>query len=368
MYSDDDLDAAIEAGVLEKRAVHAFRGFMEARQDGRLADEEHFRLLTGFNDIFVSIAVALVLVGVITFGLYIGLILILVGVIPSENLISSEDLMNFGVASFFCAGTSWLLGEYFIRRRRMALPSILLLFGFVGGVFFFGLSLGSNRMSIFNSGGGWLIRTDYLILFASVIAAGSAWLHWRRFKVPITIATGTIAVCMVALWLAVTLIPNAEQYLGWLILLAGLCVFAFAMKWDSSDRTRSTRRSDVAFWLHFLAAGMIVHPVFALLPSAETTAVGVAVVLAVYAVLAVVALIVDRRPILVSALAYVLYTVTGAVSSSDYEEEIYAIDWALIALPIGSALLLFSAFWPQARRWVVRQLPDGVRARVPEVS
>jgi hypothetical protein len=346
MYSDDDLDAAIEAGVLEKRAVHAFRGFMEARQDGRLADEEHFRLLTGFNDIFVSIAVALVLVGVIAFG----------------------GSVHFGVASFFCAGTSWLLGEYFIRRRRMALPSILLLFGFVGGVFFFGQSLGSNRMNIFASDDSWLIRTDYRILFASVIAAGGAWLHWRRFKVPITIATGTIAVCMVALWLAVTLIPNAEQYLGRLILLAGLCVFAFAMKWDSSDRTRSTRRSDVAFWLHFLAAGMIVHPVFALLPSAETTAAGVAVVLAVYAVLAVVALIVDRRPILVSALAYVLYTVINAVSSQNYEGNIDAMDWALIALPIGGALLLFSAFWPRARRWVVRQLPDGVRARVPEVS
>jgi hypothetical protein len=31
------------------------------------------------------------------------------------------------------------------------------------------------------------------------------------------------------------------------------------MWWDSSDRARLTRRSDVAFWLHLLAAPMIVQ-------------------------------------------------------------------------------------------------------------
>ena len=82
------------------------------------------------------------------------------------------------------------------------------------------------------------------------------------------------------------------------------------MRWDISDRSRQTRRSDVAFWLHLLAAPMIAHPLFAWLGIADGDTVGlggVVVVLAVYVVFGLVALAVDRRALLVSALAYVLF-------------------------------------------------------------
>ena len=38
-------------------------------------------------------------------------------------------------AGLFVAGTAWGLAEFFTRQRRMALPSIMLLLAFVGGVF-----------------------------------------------------------------------------------------------------------------------------------------------------------------------------------------------------------------------------------------
>jgi hypothetical protein len=41
-----------------------------------------------------------------------------------------------------------------------------------------------------------------------------------------------------------------------------LVVFGIALRWDASDRERRTRRADVAFWLHLLAAPLLVHPVF----------------------------------------------------------------------------------------------------------
>ena len=41
---------------------------------------------------------------------------------------------------------------------------------------------------------------------------------------------------------------------------------------------------------------------------------------------------------------------------------------ALTALVIGSALLLLSAFWHQARAAIVRPLPEGIRARLPLVE
>ena len=59
-----------------------------------------------------------------------------------------------------------------------------------------------------------------------------------------------------------------------LVLTAGIGVFALAMWWDRSDRVRQTRRSDVAFWLHLLAAPMIAHPIFHLLGVTEGNDIG----------------------------------------------------------------------------------------------
>ncbi len=63
-------------------------------------DDERFRLVTGFNDIFVSIGVSLVL---------------------GDLWFISRP--HGGTAVVL---TSWALAEVFTRRLRMALPSILL--------------------------------------------------------------------------------------------------------------------------------------------------------------------------------------------------------------------------------------------------
>jgi hypothetical protein len=143
-------------------------------------------------------------------------------------------------------------------------------------------------------------------------------------------------------------------------------VFLLAMRWDSSDPRRETRRSDVAFWLHLLAAPMIVHPIFTLLglTTGEASAGEAAVVILVYIVLGLAALAIDRRALLVSALAYVLY----ALNSLFREYGAVELSVALTALVIGSALLLLSAFWTNARRAVVRPLPDRLQARLPVTS
>ena len=150
------------------------------------------------------------------------------------------------------------------------------------------------------------------------------------------------------------------------VLLLGIGVFLFAMRWDSSDPARVTRRSDVAFWLHLLAAPMIVHPVFTLLGLNDGTAtIGEGfVVIALYVALGLTALAIDRRALLVSALAYVLYAL------SELFKQVGAVELniALTALVIGSALLLLSAFWHQARSMVVHRLPAGLRTQLPNLD
>jgi hypothetical protein len=148
-----------------------------------------------------------------------------------------------------------------------------------------------------------------------------------------------------------------------LVLLLGVGVFLFAMWWDSSDRSRLTRRADVAFWLHLLAAPMIVHPIFTLLGLTSghiSIAEGLAVVL-LYIVLGITALAVDRRALLVSALAYVLYALNELFRQFGAVE----LNVALTALVIGSALLLLSAFWHQARATIVKPLPGALRDKLP---
>jgi hypothetical protein len=138
------------------------------------------------------------------------------------------------------------------------------------------------------------------------------------------------------------------------------------MRWDSSDPARVTRRADVAFWLHLLAAPMIVHPIFTLLGLNDGNATigeGLVVVL-LYVVMGITALAIDRRALLVSALAYVLFALNELFKQFGAIE----LNVALTALIIGSSLLLLSAFWHQAREAVVKPLPEVLRAKLPVVD
>src|SRR3546814_6267404 len=76
------------------------------------ADEEDFRRITGFNDICVSMAEVILRGAVAWVG---------------ESIYKA-------LAGAFVAASAWFLAEYFTRKRRMALPSIVLMLAFAGGV------------------------------------------------------------------------------------------------------------------------------------------------------------------------------------------------------------------------------------------
>ena len=64
MYSQNDLDEAVAAGALSPDAAASLRAFVDRQRSSPGVDEENFRLITGFNDIFVSIASAILLFAV----------------------------------------------------------------------------------------------------------------------------------------------------------------------------------------------------------------------------------------------------------------------------------------------------------------
>lgn len=364
MYSQQEIDDAVASGVISAEAADALRGHVQRQRSTVIADEEQFRLITGFNDIFVAIAAAILLFAVGWIGQWVGQA---TGLVISEH---GESGPSFLAPLAVCA-TAWGLALFFTARRRMALPSILLLLAFVGGVlvtsaFLLVQIIGPDRFS----------ENDQLLAavvggVSAAIAAGAAWIHWRRFHVPITVAAGAAAIAGLFLAVIVAIVQPGDSQtamnliLGFVLLL-GIGVFLFAMWWDASDRVRTTRRSDVAFWLHLLAAPMIAHPIFTLLglnSGSVSTGEGLLVV-GLYVLFGLTALAIDRRALLVSALAYVLYALTELFKQFGAVE----LNVALTALIIGSALLLLSAYWHQARRVVVNRLPSNLQERLPALD
>ncbi|WAT18866.1 hypothetical protein OZN62_04660 [Aurantiacibacter sp. MUD11] len=344
MYSEQDLRDAVAGGAITEEAARALRAHVAQVRRMPVTDEENFRLINSFNDIFVTIAAVLLLVAMAGIG----------------NAIVS------GLAGLLVAGAAWMMSEFFTRRRRMALPSIVLLLAFVGGIVAAPIEILSQTSFDENER-----LMGALVTGAFVAGAIGAWVHWKRFMVPITIAALAATAVAATIALIVTAIGPAmvtpDTVILPMVFVAGLAVFAFAMRWDISDRTRETRRSDVAFWLHLLAAPMIAHPLFHWLGITEGDVVGIGgvlLVLAVYVVFGLVALAVDRRALLVSALAYVLFALTSLFEDYGMVE----LSVALTALVIGSALLMLSAFWPGIRAVVVDKLPSDLREKLPVVG
>jgi hypothetical protein len=205
-----------------------------------------------------------------------------------------------------------------------------------------------------------------LVLAITAMIAAATWLHWRRFHVPITVAAGA-GVVVLALSACVNELILPEQAGGWLacLFVAGLAVFALAMRWDMSDPTRQTQRADVAFWLHLLAAPLLVHPIFSTLGSGAnlSVAAGLAIV-GLYVLLAAVSLLIDRRALMVSALVYVVYALNMLLKQ--FGE--MGMNFALTALLISSLLLTLSAFWHPCRMRLLAYVPQGWLRYLPSVG
>src|SRR6478609_11417533 len=184
MYSQQELDDAVASGVISADAANALRAHVQGERSTAIPDEEQFRLLTGFNDIFVSIAAAILLFAVGWIGQSVG---------QSAGL-AVDGAGPSPLAPLFVAIASWSLALFFTARRRMALPSILLLLTFVGGVlatagFLLVMLIGPQQFQGENE-----LLAAVVGGVSAAIAAGAAWVHWRRFHVPITVAAGAAAV------------------------------------------------------------------------------------------------------------------------------------------------------------------------------
>ena len=346
MISDATLGSAVDQGILTAAQVEQLIAL--ERQSARRTepvDDEKLRFISGFGDVFVTMGLAL-FVGALGYFIH---------------QAGGPTIMWAGIAA-----AAWALAEFFTRRRRMALPSIVLLVTFAVSCY---LALYSIAFAQVTSKAAAAAFVDIAapvagaLVIASLATALLVALHYGRFRVPITVAAGVAAIVAAIIGVVFFLAPAfAERAFSYFILVAGILIFALAMRFDMSDPMRLTRRTDIAFWLHLLAAPMIVHSLISNLMQAYSLDVAHAVViLVIFLVLGLVALLVDRRAMLVSGLSYAGYAFGALIRQAGLSNETVP----LTLLVLGAFVLLLSAGWRPLRGALTKLLPQDLVRRLP---
>lgn len=332
MIRDEHIDIAVAEGILSAEQARQLRALAnrDAVQKADLdvspnPDDERFRLIGGFNDVFVTIGLALLVSGLFTLASVFGL------------------LPGFAI---LCLAAAWGLSEFFARRMRLALPSIALALMFAIGAGYGGATVGT------------LVSPDLALTVAALAVVAGAILHERRFGVPVNWAIGAVGLVYAIAYTITLMAPDwAERNWHVMFALFGLATFSVALRVDASDVTRSTRRSDIAFWLHLVAAPLIVHGTIPLFAGAAEgmNATQAFAVLGIYALLGLVAVIIDRRALLVSGLLY-----AGVALGYLLTEKVQAdVGSSLTLLALAVLVLSLSAGWRTLRRTLIPRLPLG---------
>lgn len=332
MATRQELQAAADAGVIAPEQVEALERFLSQRAT---VGEEDLRFIRNFHDVFLSI----------------GLGLLAIGISVAISVVVDESGRLTAYSYFAGAGVMWLLAEYFARRKRLFLPAITISIAFVGFVFWgtagllFSNDIDLDRM------------TDLPVWAAGAFTAAAA-LFWLRFRLPFSlllVAFGTTFTAIAALgrldaqWI--------EETFPLMVLGGGGLSFLAAVAFDARDPERATRASDNAFWLHMAAAPMILFGLIGALFGFDgmDPAKATAILLTVGA-LGLVALAINRRALLVSALIYTGVSIGAILKQFTPDDGVTA---AATLLLLGAGVVLLGAGWHGARRLLLKFLPAG---------
>ena len=264
---------------------------------------------------------------------------------------------------------SLVLAEIFVRRQRLALPAFTLTVTFMIGSFY----LASRLLD------GAPPETKTPLLLAIGFAA-LALFYWR-YRVPVALAC-LIASGIGALFtLTLTAIAGDGDYMqidprlvGLVSLGFALLSFAIAMRFDTLDPGRVTRRSDVAFWLHLVTAPALLFSLLLLifinfrLWESHGTANAI-ITIVIVAGMMLVGILIDRRAFVTSgliSLGVAVYYIF--VHESELGERFQATALALSLVVVGLMVLSLGSCWRASRGLIVPRLPPALQAKLPPVQ
>jgi len=304
------LEQASAQGIITKNQVELLLNFDSAADSSTGNAEEQLRFIRSFGDIFITLGIIFVSIATAQFeinGLY--------KIIPVLVLVAT---------------TEWL-----VRVRRLALPGIALL---IATLYYSSQFIG-------------LSKPDFELSNIAIPTAVAILFYWR-YKMPFTLLP--IALGLLSM---VTVLLNIDiKQAQFLIVIYGLAVFAVAMWFDSRDVKRQTRLSDAAFWLHLLAAPLVVHGVMVtLLVETQSVPFRELLIILFFSAFFLVALYVDRRAILVSSISYAIYAIVELAKNNQIQIENMTL---LIFVGFGVFIIVFGVYWYKIRSVLFRGLRD----------
>lgn len=351
MIDKDDVRAAVGAGILTEAQAASLTSLADSRRGARqdlTPGNEPFELFRGFNEIFIVVGLGILLLG------WVGI----VGFGAIQNIATIQSYMI--VTSLIGASIVWLLSEYFVRRRRMVAPAIFLSLMFAGNAICgFTSALGELFM---------LARDDYSSMpLPMALSTLAVLMFWFRFRVPFALAIIALSAFLVTVLVAGEstgapasmrdfFLLSAGGPFAFITLGLGIIVFMIAMAFDMSDPHRVTRRAANGFWLHVVAAPALVNTVaLSLLSQTE----GWSNLLLIFALtlIAMVAMIIDRRSFLIAAIGYIVILSNTVF---DGQQAVFTI------FGLGVFLVFLGARWERIRASLMARLPRFVpRHRLP---
>jgi len=343
MLTRADLDEAVRSGIITEGQAAALQELPARRHAARHShalSDERFVFMKNFNEFFITLGIVL-----LSIGLFVA------------------DSTFFGLGAAFPVifiALMWALAEFLTRKHKLTLPSIVLALLIVPGIAWYlhaAMSTGSDET-------GWRGIPQDLIIPA-LAASLAALLFYLRFRLPFTLLllAGSLVVAFIAAY-ARYFDSSSEPVSYGLVLFTGLATLAAAQWYDMSDRERLTRRADCGFWLTLIAAPLIVHPIAGLISSgAEMTAQTSLITIAVVILFTLAALIIDRRALLVSSLAYLGGAMVYTFTSLGGEQNAL---WITLLL-IGASVILLGVGWQRARRAVMSFIPSLLTQYLPVV-
>jgi hypothetical protein len=270
-------------------------------------------------------------------------------------------------------GLTWLMAEIASRAFRLALPSVVLLLGFAAGGFFAGTGLAEDLIGFMPHepvilGPKLDSRRALVVAVGLMLTSISTLIFYWRFRVPLAVAIAT-ALLFVSLlsFAAVLSFDFVDRWDGFIGIVFCALVLLLSVRFELTDPQRSTRRSDVAFWLHALAG---VWAVVALLdnviriPAFPGPASQIAIGLVLIA-FGLIGLVIDRRMLAIApifyigtALAYIAWRLEGAGLAPSF--------WLLTTIALMLGLMWY---WRDLRASLLRHPALGrFIGRVPPIE
>jgi hypothetical protein len=249
MFDKTDIRAAIEAGALSDESAKRLESFLKARNDpDRMLDPENLRFLSNFNDVFLTIGIVILMVGL---GFLSGIsVFNIVGprLIDPENMAQAAALANSMKLVVILTPIpvivgAWLLAEYFCGKRRLLLPSMALsgIIVWAAAAIALGLFAPVDQSGSYANPWSMLFGMSYAGFVGGVIAAAA--IFWR-FRLPFSLFLLAGGVAGLFYTAVAQLAGIGQVGSGLAMLTIGIGTLAAAIAFDMKDPTRSTRSSD----------------------------------------------------------------------------------------------------------------------------